>query len=355
MNYYLDKKDKLALQGIAILMMLFHHLYIIPERIHQPWIGFVNYTGINVEQNMAVYAKLCVGIFAFLTGYGLCVKSVENANKTMMGNLLLSFKASIRQLIKFLKYFWFVFLIFIPIGYMMNIYQFNFVDLAIGLIGVSNKYNGEWWYIKCYYGMLMLFPILDTIFSKLKNKKENNKKIVFAITVLITGVIFLLLFWYTGILQLYKTTIIIYVCYWIIFVEGYLFAKFRIFNRFPKVINPISILILLVFTYLFKTIFGTMENSVIDILIVPIFIYAATMILHLNKNSSRLKSILEFLGKYSLFMWLTHTFFAYYYFQKLIFIPRYSLLIYLWLIIVSLSTAVCLNRIYVSIVKDVII
>ena len=45
-------------------------------------------------------------------------------------------------------------------------------------------------------------------------------------------------------------------------------------------------------------------------------------------------------------MWLTHTFFAYYYFQDFVLLPRVSILIYLWLIIISLITAIILEKIY---------
>lgn len=59
-----------------------------------------------------------------------------------------------------------------------------------------------------------------------------------------------------------------------------------------------------------------------------------------------IKNILAYFGEHSTYIWLTHTFFAYYYFQNLILLPRYSVLIYLWLVVISLLTSIILSGIY---------
>lgn len=59
--------------------------------------------------------------------------------------------------------------------------------------------------------------------------------------------------------------------------------------------------------------------------------------------------MLSLFGKYSVYIWLVHTFFAYYYFQNIILIPRYSLLIYVWLFLLSFGVAIILDKLSVYI------
>ncbi|MBQ1908721.1 MAG: hypothetical protein II170_02145, partial [Bacteroidaceae bacterium] len=51
-------------------------------------------------------------------------------------------------------------------------------------------------------------------------------------------------------------------------------------------------------------------------------------------------------GRYSLYMWLTHTFYAYYLFHEEIYGLRYPLLMYVVLVAVSLATAMLLEGIW---------
>jgi uncharacterized membrane protein len=60
------------MKGVAILLMLFHHLFGFPS-----WfVEGVTYIGIPFRVNTAEYVlgqfgHICVAIFAFLTGYGM--------------------------------------------------------------------------------------------------------------------------------------------------------------------------------------------------------------------------------------------------------------------------------------------
>ena len=58
-------------KGVAILMMLYHHLYIIPERINNNFFSLIDQVIPNAQSTIAVFCKLCVCIYVFLSGYGL--------------------------------------------------------------------------------------------------------------------------------------------------------------------------------------------------------------------------------------------------------------------------------------------
>ena len=55
----LSKEDTASVKGIAILFMLWHHLF-----LNVPDYG-------TLTHSMAIVAKVCVALFLFVSGYGL--------------------------------------------------------------------------------------------------------------------------------------------------------------------------------------------------------------------------------------------------------------------------------------------
>ena len=79
----MDKKQTDITKGIAILCMLFHHLFY-KEEVYTVY----RLTGLIINRDVT-YAiandmKMCVAIFAFLSGYGMLMKAkaaTESQNK----------------------------------------------------------------------------------------------------------------------------------------------------------------------------------------------------------------------------------------------------------------------------------
>lgn len=88
-----------------------------------------------------------------------------------------------------------------------------------------------------------------------------------------------------------------------------------------------------------------------DVILGPIFVYFITCFLHSGMGRRLVIPMLETLGKYSVYMWLTHGFWLYHYFQPIALIPKLSVLIFLWVTLLSLATAYILNQIYEIIAK----
>ena len=82
-----------------------------------------------------------------------------------------------------------------------------------------------------------------------------------------------------------------------------------------------------------------------DMFFAPIIVYVIINLknrLELNK----FEMIMSKIGKYSIYMWLIHTFIAYYYYQSYILYFKYSILIFLVVTLLSLLIAIVLNYIY---------
>ena len=81
----LKKEDSAALKGLAVLLLIFHHCYRHADRIERYQ---VDLCGLTTEQLVAIAecCKICVAIFAFVSGYGLMYGySAKMKNKEKIG------------------------------------------------------------------------------------------------------------------------------------------------------------------------------------------------------------------------------------------------------------------------------
>lgn len=106
------------------------------------------------------------------------------------------------------------------------------------------------------------------------------------------------------------------------------------------ILNPISDIVLLITLVFLRT---TGIGIIIDFIYVPFLIIIS---LHLLGYIKWLKITLEYLGKHSTNMWLSHSFFCYYFypFAKLVLFPKYAVPCLIVLIALSLLTSITLNH-----------
>lgn len=102
MKQGLTKNDSFAIKGLAIILMLFHHLYCTADRFNGFEIDFTPFSQTFVV-NVAFLFKVCVSLFAFITGYGL-LKSIAGQNFNRKDIV----KWNTTRLIKTLSGFWFI-------------------------------------------------------------------------------------------------------------------------------------------------------------------------------------------------------------------------------------------------------
>ncbi|WP_145534968.1 acyltransferase family protein, partial [Yersinia thracica] len=152
----ITKNESNYIKGIAIILMLTHHLFAFPDRV--PYdaniINSLPFIGASVDNYLANFGKICVAIFLFMSGYGYSFKNKIN------------FKYSIDKLKKLYFSFWLVFVIFIPIGFLFVSNNWNDsspIRLVKNIIGVSSDYNGEWWFIRLYVVYVLALPIISRL------------------------------------------------------------------------------------------------------------------------------------------------------------------------------------------------
>lgn len=76
MNSYFSREDTKVMKGIAILLMLMHHLWGFPDRIMGGGVlGIFKFMGVSLPYYLGLYGNICVSLFFFLGGYGIYINS----------------------------------------------------------------------------------------------------------------------------------------------------------------------------------------------------------------------------------------------------------------------------------------
>ena len=356
----LTKKDSALIYGIAILMMIYHHLFSNPQRLGSTeYFSILNtiFDGIT-EQRLAWLFRLCVPLYAFISGYGICTIISKNPvdERCSFRQIFSNYKLVMKQILKLLKKYWLVFVIFIPMGFhFFNLHPIGPKTFTRNLLGLANDYNAEWWYIKQYMMMLLLFPIFDFILCNLVSfinkyiiaKYKHGKFFILAL-VFFCGIFFAIFrnapMFDFFISQLGNEKFV----FTLVFFVGFLCSFFHIFEfgcenpNFQK-IKPFLAFILL-FSCMGIRWFRAYDAVYCkyDAFITAPIIYSLVVLCNYIKP---LTLFLQKLGKYSTYMWLTHSFFCFYYFSHWILKAKVSVFMFILTTILSFLTAFLLTQI----------
>lgn len=172
----LKKEDSAALKGVAIIIMVFLHCFNKPARYSEYNLIFAPFTSGELMA-AAVFGKICVSIFAFVSGYGLMYGYSHMKQK---GKDFSSQSWVLRHLISTLSGLWFI----APFGYLgygiVNGFRFDrwgdnpvtkgfaIVADAFGISKIlgTKTVNGTWWYMGTAIVFIVLVPVIYYGISK---------------------------------------------------------------------------------------------------------------------------------------------------------------------------------------------
>lgn len=333
------KNETAIIKGVAILLMLIHHLFMNTEGI--------NYYSQDFFNHLSSIGKICVSIFSFITGYGIYISYEKNSN--------LNAKKRITKL--YIRYWIILLLIFLP----MQILAGNFTltlgtisDYFLNLTGFKTSLNPNAWFLRNW----IVFIIIAPLFFKLINKISNIaiESILFIILPAVISLIWSNHFLdaLSGILYYIVNEILFSILVYLpFFTMGSIIAKHRLFNKLfvwlDKKSNGVILIILsiafLVLMYLVPInqfyIYGIYYSYLV---VTPIFII--TLVILANKlNVKVVNKLLSFFGKHSNNMWLIHGAFYVGIFQPLLYSVKYPLFIFFFLIAISLISSIFTEKI----------
>ena len=316
---FISKEESKLLQGVAVCLMVFHHLFAFPERIYVPFTSVLNFNFLAVETMIAYFGRICVAVFAFSSGYGMR-KGIRDISQY---HILSGYRSVVARLWNFAQRFWAVFIVFVGLGLVLGAYHWQPMQMLKGFLGQSYAHNAEWWYIGEYLRFLLLFPILMWGIRLLDKLSVTARVAILTILVLALS---------AGLWHFNRP-------YIICFLLGIYFATVPVYEWLDQTFSKHTVFYCMLSIAVLGAVFVSRSYLLgpqYDFVHVAFFVFGFVGLLKCNFIRKVLSFVLHLPGKYSTYIWLTHTFFGYYLFQKITFFPKYSPLIFLWCMVLSI-------------------
>lgn len=390
MSKGITSKQSVMLQGLAAAMMLYHHLFIRPDML------FVEYStllGETREIRLALFCKLCVAIYAFVSGYGMCsvfLRAASEGKKGMHFFTLLrqDYILVLQKLIRFFSIYWFCVLLYFACENLFLGKEKPLSELLPNLLALSDSFNGSWWYALEYVKILLFLPLLHLLFVFENDHEERLKKKWFFLTLF--GLLALFLVLALNLFPSWEYHFRLFVnrlmpSYLLCAAGGFLIARFSLIpslgklciSLLPRVQGPVQeetfrrardqgsvqealscrsrllsallslaglLLMFLPFLIRYLITVDAMQTS-LDFLLTPVFCLGFLLFLGDRKIPTQ---IFFFIGKHSVYIWLLHLMFLDGFFRDLVMASHTAIGIYLTLLFFSLLCAILLRTVYTA-------
>ena len=321
---FIEKDATNYIKGIALVFMFIHHFFTFPDF----YINGITYDYLaKFADYMCSPLKICVPIFAFLTGYFY----YYSKNKT------------IRYSIKKGTDIWFIYIIVYIIlllpAILLGVYDFSISNFVLELFALKRPTMIFCWYVVFYITTMMILPL----YAKLSEKFPCFS---FFITLVLPTILSIILSKVlfgkaTGLLQIVDNL------NWFPSVGiGYLFAKFGIFFEFKSIIKTKKRIVCISISIVFITVaIVARRYGCPDFVCAPFFVFGIMEIYHNTIRKFIYKPIM-IIGKYSLLMWFLHCIFfnqCKEYTQSILYFPKEPILVTIWGLLICLFASVIIQ------------
>lgn len=337
-----DKNASLALKGIAISLMMLHHNFRDRSLFKNYSISFFPFQEQQVV-NIALSCKICVSIFAFISGYGLFL-SYQNSNMSSSNWVA-------KRYIRTFSGFWFVWIASSLISQLIdgrttrilcsgNLFQ-SITYIIIDFLGLAKLFgtpsvNGTWWYMSAAAVFILLIPCLY--------KYKNNLWLILIIPSVFIRII------HNDVNAIFPGGNSVY-SFLSPFIFGAIFAHYGYFDKWCSLGNHSVItriykiaveLWLLVFLYkmyhnLSMSAFWEFHFGIYPVILIAFCVEYVLPIVPL-------KNILMFFGKHSMNVFLVHTFIRGYYLANHTYSWKHFAIICLILLIESTAVSIIIEK-----------
>ncbi len=332
-NRYFSKDVTLTAKGIAIILMLFHHLFYDAPDLCETYAVAPFPFSMHIINKLGYFAKICVSIFVFLTGYGITINLTRRSMKERERYTVSRF-LKLESGVLFIYILTFLSALILKPSLITQYFEEGRMKgillIIIDATGLANFFNTQminrtWWYLSLAIPFIFLMPVAVKLYEYF-----GVCTVVLACMVTSFGLD-------------PKRAFCVYLpslFFGIALAEGNILAKIE-----SKCITLQKKLI-----YLCACIAGLGIFSIINIrfsfypwtIAFISFFFVLTLYILIDLIKIRLR-LLKLIGKYSMTIFLTHTLIYRHYFTKFIYAPKYWFLILLLLCAVSLATAIVIE------------
>lgn len=332
---YLSKDVTLTAKGIAVIMMLFHHLFSnFPGYVEKYSITSF-FLPMNIVMALSSTGKICVCIFIFFSSYGMTISLGHFDNSTVN-------KYTIRRYTTLLSNYLFVFLIGILTSFLnpngLSVYFYKgeglrvIFYLIVDALGLSDMlayptYNPTWWYMSVAILLIFMLPFFIRLY-------ESFGVCTIAVSLMIS---------YLGIPETSFTR------YFVVMFLGIFLAKENVVSSLYKLKRSIQKFLFLFGTTTLFTILCFVRYRLdaplylwaeaFIALLFALGIFCITDLLHVKIK------VLTYIGKHSTNIFLIHTLLFAYYFTDFVYSFKYCEIITLILLIMSLLFSIIIEYI----------
>ena len=332
----LDIKMSTMLKGIAIILMVAHHSFGFPN----DWISSIKYNshilGMPINELIRWSTKICVAIFAFITGYAYFFSKTP------------TIKYGLKKIWGLLKRYWFIlFVIFLPLSLYIGSKVITGKIILYNILALNKRLIPFAWYVYFYVFAMLTMPFIKKCFN---GKWVNDFVIPSLIFATLANLLGMAKF--SNEFKWIKSDLNNIFLYMPCIIYGFLFAKYNLFEKLDKYLKPKYIwqaVVIIILIFGISLNWHTVMGFNMYTLYVPIFIYSCMIILN-NLKYSIIPKLLEFLGKNSLNIWFLHALFLSGYtrdwLQPIGFLPKNPILVVCWEIILCLPISMLINLIF---------
>lgn len=323
--------------------MVTHHAFGFPsfyiKRISYPSLA-------DVASHIADGTKICVSLFAFLTGTAYALRKDH------------SYKYSFRKIVLFLLEYWIVYVLLLMISVLCG-YKPTASEITLELFGIKMYIMRFGWYVSFYICTMLILPIYVKLIS-LKDTLE--------FTLLATGVLYFIVRVVEKLVRENDRYMVVssFSIWFPVVVSGFLSTKYNLLNKIynkitETILNSLFIgIILFSGCFVLQVIKGYVKGISMGVITAPMLILGIALMGVYQRKWIGIKA-LELLGKYSMNIWFLHCLFfsvaTREFFQGIAYIMKIPVLVVCWILILCLVASIPISKFQnkiISIVSNIL-
>lgn len=324
---YFGADTSLIVKGCMLVLMFVHHFFTFPSWILDS-VHHANYDFLAAL--LCSPTKICVAVFAFLTGYSYFLSKKH------------TFLYSLKKVLSLFTAYWMVFIPVYLLAVFIFDYHFSVQGFLIELFALKNTVLPFCWYVLFYAVSMLYLPLIYRLLSK-----NLVLSIIFGaflpVVICQMSLRFTLPAEIADLLSRFQS-------YFPILYLGFLCSQYSVFDKLDSIITKIlrkkfliviGLAVFLVAVFFSSNIlYGSSSPSVLSQLIskavytvsIPFFVFSLVYIIKFFSGKV-IGSLLTAIGKKSMFMWFLHGIFFNFlsaYTQPILYFPYVPILILIW-------------------------